>query len=290
MTKLPLVEIFCEGNEFVGYGHIRRSITLANRLKKDGVDVRLIGISESARLMLPLSKPINNKACVAIFDSHFGIDNHLLEAKKKGQITITLDWFGKTIPDVNIAVYPHEEVRATQIAYVGFEYILVRDEIALLPRSKTSAMNENVLIVLGGADVLGQGHLVARYLSDKGLNVTLVQGALAKAKQMELGFNVRINPPELPELLKSCDWAVTNGGGCLFEALALGKAAYILPQTDAEMKIASFVLGKGAALGIGFDGLRQFDSNEINQVQKNGETLIDGRGAHRISAIIKGLL
>lgn len=290
MTQLPLVEIFCEGNSFIGYGHIRRSITLANRLKKDGINVRLTGLSATARMMLPLLQPTNHKASVSLFDSPLNIDHQILTAKKQDQITVTLDWFGESLPDVNIVVYPHKEVRASQRTYVGFEYILVRDEIALLSRTKTSAINGNVLIVLGGADVLGQGHMVARQLSDIGLDVTLVQGPLARATQMELGFRVLINPPELPELMKKCDWVVTNGGGCLFESLALGKAAYIIPQTDAETKIASFVLDKGAALGLGIDGLRQFDLNEINQVQKKGGMLIDDRGAHRISAIIKGLL
>jgi spore coat polysaccharide biosynthesis predicted glycosyltransferase SpsG len=290
MTQRPLVEIFCEGNDNVGYGHIRRSLTLASRLKKDGLDVRMKGLSESANLLLPLSKAPNRRAEIIIFDSPSDIDNQLLAAQKSNQITVALDWFGSTIPDVNIAVYPHKDVLATKMTYVGFEYILIRDEIALLERCENSRKDGGVLVILGGADALGQGHRVARYLSDKGLDVTLVQGPLAKSTKMELGFNVLINPPELPQLLKACDWVVTNGGGCLFEALTLGKAAYILPQSNAEMKIASFVFGKGAALGVGVDGLRKFDFNEIDQVQKKAATLVDGHGAYRISAIIKGLL
>ena len=36
MKEYSLAEIFCEGNDRVGYGHIRRSLALAKQLEKDG--------------------------------------------------------------------------------------------------------------------------------------------------------------------------------------------------------------------------------------------------------------
>lgn len=290
MNRRPLVEIFCEGNEKVGYGHIRRSSTLAARLERDGVDVRVGGLSGNARRMLPPPKHTGRAARVVIFDSLFGIDNQIRAAHERGQITVALDWFGETIPNVNVAVYPHGEVRATREAYIGFEYILVREEIALHPRRQPDGRTNRVLVLLGGGDLLGQGHEASRYLRDHGLEVTLVQGPLARNTEEDAGYRVLVNPTELPQLLASCDWAVTNGGGCLFEALCLGKAVFVLPQSDAEMKIALFVQERGAALGIGLDSLRKVHSDELGPVAECGVKLIDGRGAERVSAIIRGQL
>lgn len=290
MNTQPLVEIFCDGNQQVGFGHIRRSSSLAEQLIKDGIDVRLSGLSARARTMLPAPEYVGRKASIVVFDSFTGIDTLIQEAIECRQITVTLDWFGETVPDVNIAVYPHSEVYAKQTAYIGFEYILIRDEITSLRWEKPIRRSGNVIICIGGGDMLAQGHIASRRLSEQDIDVTLVQGPLSNKTDISLGYRVLDNPPRYPRLLAECDWAVTNGGGSLFEALCLGKAVFVLPQSDAEMKIAEFVLDKGAILGIGIDNLRVFLPDELIHVAESGVKLVDGRGAERISSIIKGLL
>lgn len=290
MTQCPVAEIFCDGNEKVGWGHIRRSSALAARLEKEGIGVRVSGLSESASRMLPTPKYLGVPAKVVVFDSHVGIDDQIRTAHEGGQTTVALDWFGETIPNINIAVYPHGEVRATRQAYVGFQYILVREEIATLHRTPPTGRAKRVLVVIGGGDLLGQGPEAARRLRDEGLDVTLVQGPLAKAIVADVGYRVLVNPPELPQLLASCDWAVTNGGGCLFEALCVGKAAFVLPQTSEEWKIARFAEEHGAVLGVGIEGLRSFHPEEVRGVSEYGLELVDGRGVERVSSIIRGLL
>ena len=287
---MSLIEIFCEGNEEVGYGHILRSSTLAARLEKDGIDVRISGLSESARRMLPTPKHMGHTARVVVFDSLAGIDDQIRVAHERGQITVALDWFGETVPDVNIAVYPHGKVHATRETHIGFKYILVREEIALLHRIRPTGRASRVLIFLGGGDLLNQGHEAAHRLRDDGLDVTLVQGPLAKTMAADAGYRVLVNPSELPQLLASCDWAVTNGGGCLFEALCVGKAAFVLPQTDAEMRIACYAQEIGAVLGIGLNSLRGFHPAELKSVVECGVKLVDERGAERVSSIVRGLL
>lgn len=285
-----MTEIFCDGNDKVGWGHIRRSSALAARLEKDGIGVRLSGLSESARRMLPTPKHPGVPARVVVFDSHSGIDDQVRSAHERGQTTVALDWFGATVPNVNIAVYPHQEVRATRDSYIGFKYILVREEIAVLHRTQSTGRAKRVLVVIGGGDLLGQGPEAARRLSDEGLDVTLVQGPLAKGLDADVGYRVLVNPPELPQLLASCDWAVTNGGGCLFEALCVGKAPFVLPQTNEELTIARFAEEHGAVLGIGLECLRSFQPGEIRAISDRGLDLVDGRGVERVSSIIRGLL
>lgn len=287
MTEPRRVEILCEGNDRVGYGHIRRSLTLAARLQKDGVAVCLSGLSEAARRALPPPEPFEGMAPVVIFDSPLGIDDQIRAAGSRGQLSVTLDWFGEAVPDVNIAVFPHHAVRASRKSFVGFEYVLVREEIAALHGIQPTCQSRRVLVVIGGGDLLGQGQQAARHLAESGFEVTLVQGPWARAVDTAGGFRVLVNPPDLPQQMAAADWMVTNGGGCLFEALCLGKAAYVLPQTDMEVKIAQYARDKGAILGMGLDALRGFEADELAPVGGHGARLIDGRGGERISAIVR---
>lgn len=293
MKKRPLIEIVCDGNEQIGYGHVRRALTLAHELERDGADVQLAGLSPRARDLLPAgaeSARYPGQAQVAVFDAPAGIEEAMQQAQAAGQLTVALDWFGDLAPDVNIAVYPHDEVKARKETFVGFDYILLREDIASLSHLGASGEARRVLIMLGGGDLLGQGHEAAARLSASGLDVTLVQGPLAGDTSANGGYRVQINPPDLPQLMNTCDWAVTNGGSCYFEMLSLCKAVHVLPQTDAELKIAEYGRDHGAVLGIGIESLRSYSPDELAPVAAQGPALVDGRGAERVSAIIRGLL
>ena len=290
MSSRPLVAIYCDGSAKVGYGHIRRSKTLATQLDRDGVDACILGLSDEARRLLPEPKRTGHSASVQVFDSPYDIDDMLCAAQLRGQITVALDWFGKVIPDVNIAVYPHGEVRGIKKVHVGFEYILLREEIVLRRQLTATHSAKCVLVVLGGGDLLNQGHELSRRLCEQGLEVTLVQGPFAKNRDAGDGYRVLMSPPELPQLLASCDWAVTNGGGCLFEAMCMRKAAYVIPQTEAEENIARFAKTQGAILGVGSANLRAFSYDELGIVAERGAKLVDGLGVSRVSSIIRGLM
>lgn len=290
MISAPLIEILCDGNSRLGYGHIRRSSTLAAQLEAEGFLVRLHGLSHDAQAFLPPPRYLDREPVVTVLDSLQDIREEVKRLKAAGRTVVTLDYFGNELPDVNICVFPHSDVRALEKIYVGFEYILIREEIRSLRDITQESDGNDVLIVVGGGDQKGQGVEASRLLGDQGCRPLLVQGPLAEGRVIESGLEVRINPPEFPRLLAECDWAVTNGGGCLFEALCLGKAAYVLPQTEMEIRIAAYVKKQGALLGVGLALLRSFEAAERSSVADAGRKLVDGRGAERISAIVRGLI
>ena len=289
MNGDTLVEICCDGNQQIGYGHIRRSSALAVQLKKEGLAVKLTGLSEEVKKLLPVTKEYNQQPSIVVFDSLEGIDQQIQKAQTEGKIAVTLDWFGDTMPDVNIVIYPHNEVCAKKEKYIGFEYIMLRDEILKVERSQSSN-DQHVLVCLGGGDLLGQTYEAAVTLRNKGLTVTAVQGPLAKSSIPDGGIHTLVNPPDFPLLLANCGWAVTNGAGCFFEAMYLGKAAFVLPQTEMEIRIADYANERGALLGMGMENLRVFSVDELQKVAEQGKKLVDGRGAERIAAIITNLI
>lgn len=288
MSSPSRVDLYCDGGPVIGYGHVRRAGTLAARLARDGVAVRLAGLSAAASRLLPTPTGPEDEAGVVVFDAPGGLDDAIARAQSRGRRTVALDWFGATVPDVNIVIFPHQEVRALRSSYVGLDYVLLRDEVASLPRDTREG--RGVLVILGGGDVQGMGHDVAGRLSAQGLDVTLVQGPLARDIRPAREYRVLVDPPDLPELYAQCRWAVTNGGGCMLEAMCVGKAAVALPQTDAEARLAGWLQQQGALLGTGLQALRDFSWGEIAVVAARGKELVDGRGAQRVSEIVRGLL
>ncbi len=291
MSQPADVEIFCDGNKTIGLGHIRRSTALCNHLIGSGISARLTGISATASSLLSVQEYSGGSSEIVIFDVFEGIEGRIVQAKNDHKICITLDWFGEEIPDINIVVYPHKQVFAQQASYTGFEYIILRDEIISLRKEKLPESASRVFVCLGGGDLHDHGHDIAVKLSDLGFEVTLVCGPLSAHKTGgNYNFKVLKDPPDFPRLLSECDWAVTNGGGCFFEAACLGKAAFILPQTDMEMAIAKFAEKKGAVLGIGEENLHAFALPEIRRVAEKAFSIIDGKGLDRVTAIIKNVL
>ena len=286
MREVPSVQIVTDGNPFIGYGHIRRSAALAERLKQEGINVTMLGLSEDAKEMLPSPGIANLAPDLVVFDVFDGIDTLIANAREQGQVTITLDWFGQEIPDFNIVVFAHDTVRASKQSFIGFEYIILREEIIAAKKILNKGL-ENVLVCLGGGDLLKQSEQAAGVLAKLGLQTTLVLGPMAT--DIETGSNIRklTNPPDFPHLLAASDWAVTNAGGCFFEALYLGTPAFALPQSPMESRIAACVAEKNAVLGSGLENIRRFDKAEMENASNNGMELIDGKGLTRVATIVK---
>lgn len=290
MNEFPLIQIFCDGNKDIGFGHIRRSSALTTYLCNQNIPTVLIGLSEDSEVFLPKRNFSDAMVKVAVFDSMSGIDDLIFSFQKKGIKTVTLDWFGNIISDINIVVFPHQEVKALSNSYVGFNNIIIRDEILSLTRMPFRGSSQKVVISLGGGDLLGQSFSAAESLIAQGFDVTLIKGPLAKFDVDKCNFPILVNPSNFPEILNSCDWAVTNGGGCFFEALYLGKPAFVLPQTEMELKIALYATQFEAILGMGIENLNNINKTKFETVSQNGMNLIDGNGLSRIASIIKELL
>jgi len=149
---------------------------------------------------------------------------------------------------------------------------------------------EGVIVILGGGDLLRQGHRAASELARLGMRVTLIQGPLATSYEQSPFFEVLVDPPDLPSRLATSGWLVTNGGSCMFEAMCLGKATFVLPQTQSEAVLAKSMLERGGLLGVGLENLKCPDKAAIRDKAERAAELVDGRGAERIATIVKSLL
>jgi len=284
-----IVDIKCDGDSSVGYGHIRRCETLQKALQSFGVDAYISTLRESSRELIGSTKLLKKKPSLVVFDSPYDFEDVLKDARLSGFKTLTLDYFGQSVPDINISIYPHHISRAKYESFVGFDYVMVRSEIiAAKSHSESKITNHNnyILIVIGGGDTLGHGVKAAEFFIKKEFEVILVQGPTTNSADIYgvKSYQVLKNPPNLPALIAGASIVITNGGGTLFEALYLNKNIYVLPQTDRERVIADTIYMKDMILGYGSENLYRIKFKNNNT--SNGETLIDGGGANRVCRII----
>mgnify|MGYP000873502048 CR=1 FL=1 len=55
MNEYPLIQIFCDGNTEIGFGHVRRSSALAAYLCDRNIPAVLTGLSKDSKDLLPNS-------------------------------------------------------------------------------------------------------------------------------------------------------------------------------------------------------------------------------------------
>jgi spore coat polysaccharide biosynthesis predicted glycosyltransferase SpsG len=282
--SVPHVELICDGSPAVGFGHVRRMLTLAEELRAMGIRVVISALSANVRAFLPVQTLVQGLAKVIVFDVPGDIDELIRRARNARQTIFALDWFGAEEPDIAIVIHAHRAARARRGIFVGWDYQMIRTEITAQPRG---IQGEGVIVILGGGDLLGQGQITAQQLSKQGLAVTLVQGPLSANFESSMQYKVVVNPPDLARRLAECEWMVTNGGSCMFEAMYLGKATVVLPQTEAETVLARVAMERGSLLGIGAGHLRPYTPKDLEPVARRAAEIIDGRGAERVAAIIK---
>jgi spore coat polysaccharide biosynthesis predicted glycosyltransferase SpsG len=281
------IDLVCDGGSDIGFGHIRRILALSDQLSRQGFDCNVIGISPHAASLLPRQPQSFSPASIVVFDAPNGLEERMKAALAIGQCVVALDWFGRVEPDIAITVYPHSPVRARYRSYVGLEYQIIRSEITDQPTLKKG---KDVVVMLGGGDLLKQGHLVSEQLSQKGLKVVLIQGPFADKGYNKAGYEVVFDPTDLPSRLMSASWLVTNGGACMFEAMCLGKAAAVLPQTPAEAVLADIIYSDGGVLSVGLQHLTIPSDAEVLAVEHQAARLVDGRGVERVAQIIGELV
>ena len=280
------IQIYCDGGSKTGYGHISRSKALLSFLISQGLNSSIYGISNESNSLIGSDCHDNKDAKIIIFDSHKNLDKLILKEKNNNKTVITLDWFGKENPDYNIIVFPHFKPNSIIKSYVGFKYVIIRDEILIL--KETIKIQNKALVCIGGGDLLNQGHLASESLYKKGFDVTLIIGKSGKKAFDTKMYKVLNNPKNFSELLASSSFVVTNGGGCMFESVFLNIPTWALPQTKFENNVVNCFINSNSIVGQGLDSLRNFKIEKLQIM--NNKNIIDGLGKNRIFKIINNLV
>lgn len=309
------ITILTEGNSTIGFGHIRRTITLAQELGK-AVPTRVWVISNSRELERRFVTQFRGlKVGCGPHPDHIP-DLQIIDLEPdtaSGQINsargkvrqLCLDYFNPDLlPTSTINLLDHSQamkgaydrVKQSSQYMEGPQYAIIRPTIFCRRPTTLPIMNSvnHVVITFGGADPAGHTFGALKHLTEligPSVRVTVILGPLTSScyekmirTQSPHNAVVLKSPDNYESLVASADLVLSNGGGTLLESLCLGKATVVFPETDAEENHARFHSKAGAC--VMKSELRDvLDNAELrSSLAINAYRRVDGRGVKRIAA------
>ncbi len=318
-----------DGSKEIGFGHLVRSAVLAAAYREKGFEPLFItaetdaavekffasrGLTfvktpvasgiEAARIHLDIMRKFGT--CAAVLDS-YALDDAFRYALKEGGAFIT------AVDDL-YTHYTHADIvinhnpSAVAARYVGFSGLtLVGPRYALIDprlgavRAAKKPEQPYLLVMLGGTDNLDQMGRVLMALDkvEGEFAITAVGGGYTgSAAALKLRHRNRLLSftNELPELMASCDAAISAGGVTCMELAALGKPFMVLVTDSRQADNAAAYEARGCARRAGNvwemsdDGLTAAIAAFI--ARKNmwpamgdaGRMLVNPRGVHEVVA------
>lgn len=321
----PQITLITEGSAAIGFGHLRRSVTLAGELQKQvPVQLWILRNPENTAITPDVERhlggldwhagPVPNLPphSVRIVDLEGDHQRAVLKSYRLDVHTLALDWFDQVIlPDMTINLIDHGgKMRATYAAAgcaedyrEGPDYAIIRPGLLALRPSEAPVAAKHVrrvLITPGGADPARRSLEALRSLEANvppDTQIVLIIGPLVpEAYESELraaaGPNVILlrNPPDFDQQLAAADVVLCSGGGTLLESLAMGKPTVVFPQTPAEHTHAQSHVEAGACVLA--ERLPQVLSDETlrQSLVATAYRRVDGKGTRRIAEAAVELL
>lgn len=232
---------------------------------------------------------------LVIVDSPNKLSQPIQKYVKNAPFSMGLDWFGSLSLDYNVVVFRHNKIPKAKIkVFEGFKYVIIERRIRDIKPPLSEKEFSNVLVVIGGGDIRNQSSQVVNILKDKGFQIQLVLGPNSSFDISQLrdikNVCIKQNVENMATLIEASDWMVTNGGGCLFEAMCSARPVFALGQTIQEFNIIEEFKNKNLLAGYSIEDL--YLINNDGQIKSNSvpTTVIDGNGGYRITKIVDDIL
>jgi UDP-2,4-diacetamido-2,4,6-trideoxy-beta-L-altropyranose hydrolase len=295
------IAIRTDAGKQIGYGHLRRCMTLADALRARGADVQFVDSDDSVA------------ADAGIADT-YTLDEAWFSAMRARATLLVIDDLADRALDADLVT--NSAITAPQLDYrtpadcrllLGPTFALVRAafcEAAHAPRRSV----ERVLVTLGGSDPTFRTRVVVAGLQAvlaSSVHIDVVLGPLHgdDAALDELASrDVRVTlhrAPDLPALVAAADVAVSGGGQTTFELAAAGVPAVALALADNQRLVLAGFAQAGTLVHAGdasapdvADALSSCvmqvvgDEAMRRRMSEAGRQLVDGRGAERVAAAL----
>lgn len=284
------VMIRCDGGATIGFGHVRRCLAVARRLRdREGLGVRFAVMRDNTAAdairaegfpvdvapeglteidwMLDLASVHRPKAWV--LDVRTSLTPHsVLRLRATDTIVVALDDGSERRLTADATFYPPvpqvfglDWSLAEREPNVGWEWVALGQEN--LPPKAPNEGTPHVLVSMGGSDPLGLTLPAAKALKSmrRHIKVTVIIGPSVSADAEDAvrrevpDFTVLRNPTGLGDIMASADVALVTFGVTAFELAAIGvPAIYICLNEDHAASASAFVsAGMGVSLGLAAD-------------------------------------
>lgn len=320
----PSVIIRADGGPSIGGGHVARAKIIASALQAGGCQVHIISkendwtksvmadveckvvfLRTSDNESLILSQAIKRlRAGLVIMDVQDTSPEYIRCLKETGVAVMTIDDDGRgaELADAAFRAGVKASKQPPVRDYFGLPYAILSPKIAeLRERSISPAPGgkiDTVVCFFGTFDPKGHWKYI-RGLADHFPKFSFKWFTLSSQPPHSNLEVRRLSGGDFFEAMLKADLALISGGVTLFETMALGRPAVVLPQAEHENDQAEIFSSEGAAVLVPAPNLDLLVSllDALNQTPERlrlmhdkGMSLIDGRGLERFVNVAHRLL
>ena len=323
MRCIALAQAWQDAGGVVSFVTTTDSTALLDRLALEGIQVTPLqaapGSSEDASELAHHASS-NNATWVVLDGYHFGPEYRAVIKKTDLKLIVIDDLADSDLSQADAILNQNHYATAelykglaskTARLLVGVRYTLLRREFrehrklpsrAALPEIKT------LLITLGGADAPNVTQRIMELLTSNPMqikmHVVIIVGATnphlnklqAALPDLQKQHNavLSINPPNMAELMRGTDLAISASGSSTWELACLGVPMALIVTADNQREVAGSLEKRHAALVMGehtlfpqqdtFQKLHRlmFDQTSRSRMQIETRQMIDGGGAKRV--------
>jgi len=276
-----------EGGPNIGLGHIRRSMTLARELQKQGatalfvlpkdsVSLEILGREEFQTTTITTDKDVDlaqTLKCMESAGAHAAVIDaySVLDFSRMNRLAFTVvidDLAERSLPvdlivngGVDAGSITYRAAEHTQML-LGPKYSLLREEFSADPARRHKQDTERVLITLGGSDSSALSADIITWVQETlpDARVEVVIGAFFSGATRERIHHLtqgeplvqqHDNPTHMRELMLACDIAITGGGQTTYELAATGTPGLAIRAADNQTGNLRGLSANGALRWIG---------------------------------------
>ena len=274
------------GSKQIGFGHLRRCLSLAEALRRLGTDcfflldedpvcIRQLTAAgfEATHIQPEEDLPRTVEQCRrwkarAIVADSYALDTAYLAGLReaKAVVAVVNDLADRELP-VDLVV--NGSMNADRLAYragkttrflLGPQYILLRSEFAEEPKRTIAERVRQVLVTVGGGDPEHLTPKLVRWVSDtfKDASVDVVIGPMFEQQdltsadfQSATSATVHSNPQNIRSIMLGADLALCGGGQTTYELAATGTPAVAIRLADNQTQNLAGLNSAGALVWAG---------------------------------------
>jgi UDP-2,4-diacetamido-2,4,6-trideoxy-beta-L-altropyranose hydrolase len=327
------VVIRADANHAIGVGHFTRCMTLARQLKSTGHEVEFqtrCDIPELAQQAADHGLPITQIDAAgaesapaftstqsrydwAVLDGyHFTEQAHQAAREIADNLLIIddapreIEYNTDLLLDQNHGAENQNYPLPRKAQLLGTTYALIRSEITALRENSLSHIQTNItsiVVTFGGSDPANATSKTIEALSmldTTNLDINVIAGPansnipLLIQQCEESGFNLHINPPNLPKILSTSDLAIAATGTTVWELMCLAIPVLSLSIADNQIPAARALEHDGLINYFGRSSELSPESlsklitenlahpDKLATMARSASEQVDGRGAARV--------
>lgn len=260
MSEATRVAIRTTAGAQIGFGHLRRCLSLAEALRRDEVDsvflvdgpqIALEQVAAEGFLAIPVAEqkdPANEQICsvapdAVVVDSYAFGPTQFCALGRLSTPLIAVHDCGD--PPHNADVVVNGSASAKQSGYecrnktaylLGPRYALLRPEFGTSAERGIGEQVERVLITLGGSDPWRLSRRLAQWTAQAlpEAEIHVVVGPGFQETTLDIGSRAVLHhdPPDMRRLMRAADLAVCGGGQTTYELAATGTPAVAIRLAD----------------------------------------------------------